>query len=440
MGATIKIEPNLATETRSGQAPESRRLNRANQRLLLGALVVGIPLLLLSVDTGLHLLGGWRPAAGFDRRVTMLVGFACLVWGAALALPLVRRVVARRWPVLVLSTAMALLTWSALEMAIPSVPFHLRLPGQREVFRPDPRYVPGVSGDGVLQINGLGIRGDPLPPREAAYRILCVGGSTTECLYLDDRETWTHLLQERLTKAWGRPVWVGNVGISGYATTEHLAFLERFGPLEDMDCVVVMAGFNDLVLSTLGARPPIRRPWEVPVWARSDLFRLIRAGVQESQRVGAPFQDPSGEWIEERRQLRRPASKIDTLPELTSGLEGFEARLVAITELCVRRGVRTVLSTQAVLWRHDLEPAGETLLWTGWTRDRSAFYTAGALRAGMEAFNRRVASVAARRTLELVDVAPLSGELSSFYDDCHFTEAGARRVAELMSNQLALQR
>lgn len=146
-----------------------------------------------------------------------------------------------------------------------------------------------MSGPGGLTIDSEGIRGAPLPERQKAYRILCVGGSTTECLYLDDRETWPALLQDRLT-AVGRAVWVGNVGISGYATTEHLAFLERFEPLADMDCVVVMAGFNDLVLLTLGERGPIRLPWEVPLWARSDLFRFVRGGLQRSQ-AGAPFQD-----------------------------------------------------------------------------------------------------------------------------------------------------
>lgn len=415
------------------------QLTRFRKRLLIGALSVGLPLMWSTLDTTWRLAHGWRPAPGFERRVTAFVLAAGLAWFAALALAPARRVVARRWSLLLFLSGLGLLTWAAFEQAIPTAPFHRRTPGIREVFKPDPRFVPGVSGDGRLSINELGVRGDPLPPRGEAHRILCVGGSTTEGLYLDDEETWSRLLQERLTKAWGRPVWVGNAGISGYATTEHLPFLERFDALSEMDCVVVMAGFNDFALMTFAERGQVRRPWETPGWARSDLFKLAKSGLQPAA-PGAPFQDPAGRWIEERREVRRAAPRVSTLPELGPSLQRFEQRLDALVALCEGHGVRTVLANQAVLWRGELPPAAEALLWIGWTRDRSAFYTAEALRGGMDAFNARVGEVAARRGVELVDISAVSGDLDSFYDDCHFTELGARRVAGLVAAQLPPQR
>lgn len=196
--------------------------------------------------------------------------------------------------------------------------------------------------------------------------------------------------------------------------------------------MIVMAGFNDLVLLTLGERAPIRRPWDIPLWARSDAFKLLRAGLQ-APAPGAPFQDPAGRWIEERRELRRSAVKVETLPDLDRGLDAFERRLSAITELCASRGARTVLANQSVLWRDSLPRHAEALLWTGWTADRSAFYTAGALRSAMEEFNARVEAVAVRQHREAIDVSGVSGDVESFYDDCHFTERGARRIAELVA-------
>lgn len=415
-------------------ARPAQQLTRFRKRLLIGALSVGVPLLWLTLDTAWRLAYGWRPAPGFERRVTAFVLVAGLAWFAVLALPPARRAIARRWSVLVLLSGLLLLTWAAVEQVIPTAPFHRRTPGSH-VFTPDPRFVPGVSGDGRLSTNDLGVRGDPLPPRGDAYRILCVGGSTTEGLYLDDEETWAHLLQERLTKAWGRRVWVGNAGISGYATTEHLPFLERFDALSEMDCVVVMAGFNDFALMTFAERGKVRLPGETPGWAGSDLFKLIRSGLQTAA-PGAPFQDPAGRWLEERREVRRPAPKVSTLPELGPSLQTFDQRLDSLVALCEGHGIRTVLVNQAVLWRGDLPPAAEALLWIGWTRDRSAFYTAGALRGGMDAFNARVGGVAARRGVELIDISAVSGDLDSFYDDCHFTELGARRVAELMGARI----
>lgn len=412
------------------------QLARSTKRLLIGALSVGLPLLWLTLDTAWRMAhDGWRPAPGIERRVTAVVMVAGLAWFALLAVAPARRAIARRWTILLFVSGLLLLAWAALEQAIPTAPFHRRTPGTREVFKPDPRFVPGVQGDGRLSINELGVRGDPLPPRSEAYRILCVGGSTTECLYLDDEETWPHLLQDRLTEAWGRPVWVGNAGISGYATTEHLPFLERFGALSEMDCVVVMAGFNDFALMTFAERPRVRRPWETPVWARSDLFKLVRRGLQPPA-PGAPFQDPAGRWIEERREVRRAAPQRSTLPELGPSLHTFERHLDELVALCEGSHVRTVLANQAVLWRGELPPTAEARLWIGWTRDRDAFYTAGALRGGLDAFNAAVGAVAARRGVALVDISSVSGDLDAFYDDCHFTELGARRVAELVASQL----
>ena len=106
--------------------------------------------------------------------------------------------------------------------------------------------MPGIEGESRFTVNSLGIRGPELPPREAAYRILCVGGSTTECLYLDDTESWPHLLMEMLSQQrYRQPVWVGNIGMSGYSTVHHLKFLSEDDLRKQIDCVLFMVGAND---------------------------------------------------------------------------------------------------------------------------------------------------------------------------------------------------
>ena len=56
-------------------------------------------------------------------------------------------------------------------------------PGTRQIFRPMPSIMPGIVGESRFFINEHGLRGDPFSPGQG-YRILAVGGSTTECLYL----------------------------------------------------------------------------------------------------------------------------------------------------------------------------------------------------------------------------------------------------------------
>lgn len=114
------------------------------------------------------------------------------------------------------------------------------------VFRPDPRYVPGISGESRFEINSIGLRGDEIKPSHT-YRILTIGGSTTECEYLDQSKTWPYLLQSTINERMhGQSVWVGNAGMNGRATRHHLAVMQYL-PMKEMriDTAVLLVGAND---------------------------------------------------------------------------------------------------------------------------------------------------------------------------------------------------
>src|SRR3989338_4357426 len=81
---------------------------------------------------------------------------------------------------------------------------------------------PGIKGESRFIVNSKGVRGDELA-LDSRYKILALGGSSTECTFLDQAEAWPFLLQERLTRAASRGrVWVGNAGRSGNTTRQHI--------------------------------------------------------------------------------------------------------------------------------------------------------------------------------------------------------------------------
>src|SRR5215212_4764730 len=115
-------------------------------------------------------------------------------------------------------------------------------PGTRQIFRPMPAIMPGVEGESRFYINEHGLRGDAFSP-DQDYRILAVGGSTTECLYLDEAEAWPHLLQELLNAKPGPRAWVGNVGKSGQMTRNHVVQVEKLTrQYPGIDAVLLLAG------------------------------------------------------------------------------------------------------------------------------------------------------------------------------------------------------
>jgi hypothetical protein len=76
----------------------------------------------------------------------------------------------------------------------PSGKYYPWLPNLHRIFRPDPNIMPGVQGESNFIVNSQGVRGDEFSPDDD-YRILAIGGSTTECLYLDQTEAWPYLVQ-----------------------------------------------------------------------------------------------------------------------------------------------------------------------------------------------------------------------------------------------------
>jgi lysophospholipase L1-like esterase len=85
-----------------------------------------------------------------------------------------------------------------------------------------------------------------------------------------------------------------------------------------------------------------------------------------------------------------------------------------------------------VQWAEGLPPEIEQRFWFGWV-EGGGYVSARVLREGMEAFNRRLLEVAARLDVPCLDLSSMHGDARWFFDDCHFSEAGARRAAELVA-------
>ena len=69
---------------------------------------------------------------------------------------------------------------------------------------------------------------------------------------------------------------------------------------------------------------------------------------------------------------------------------------------------------------------------------RTGYVTVSDLATAMDYFNRTLLTACREESLECYDLAAaMPKDLSVLYDDCHLNEAGARRVAELLTEYLA---
>jgi lysophospholipase L1-like esterase len=334
---------------------------------------------------------------------------------------------------------------------------------------PHEKHIPGVKGHSLFRTNSLGMRGDEMP-RGAAVRILAVGGSSTECGYLDHRETWPYLLQTKLNERAkdGRVYWVGNVGRSGFSSRDHILEVKHLlHQHPEIDTVMVLVGANDLLqrLSRGGAYDPafsLRQDFEdrqgtttffrQPLsWSPGNtaLKTLIVRAINRYrlERDKDHIVDPEGVAYRVWREHRQGASEIlEGLPLLESALRGYERNLNRIADYAGQRSVRLIYLTQPALWNAALTTEEERLLWMGGVGDYQrepgrAYYSAQALARGLERYNNVLRDIGAERAIEVVDLARIvARDTTSFYDDLHLTERGAVVVSEALASYLLSNR
>lgn len=357
---------------------------------------------------------------------------------------------------------------------------YLVLPAnQRLVQEPSEENLPGVSGPAEYRTSSWGIRGAEFGEDGSEYRILAIGGSTTQNAYLDQTETWTLLLGDLLgPTASGRKTWTGDVGRSGHTARSHVLQLEvLLSQLPTIDAVVMLVGVNDLTVALregfsysrplpLSDPDAARRQMQeaflqvpgglherltayqaegVPWFKRLALYHLTRLVYSTArQSMSGLDQDPLGAIYPTWRRHRAEASVMwDTLPDLTQPLEDYRGLLESMVATAGERGTRLIFLTQPTLWRSDLTPDEEAALWLGGMGDFQEeagheYFSAGALAKAMDAYNATLLDVCVASGVECIDVAGvLPKDLSIFYDDVHFTERGSRLVAEAVGAYLS---
>jgi lysophospholipase L1-like esterase len=343
---------------------------------------------------------------------------------------------------------------------------HARQPLTRVVTTMDPKLTPGISGTKVFSTNALGLRG-PMPPRfGSAYKIVAIGGSTTICTNLDDSEDWPHLVMEDMNAAEkSRRVWVGNAGISGANTVSHLVLMQWLPGVLHVDLMIFLIGVNDLeaTLAVEGAPsqtfleqyegyqdlPPgvhWRSQTVYPLYRRLKLELLFQqAGEKLRQRFHIAGDRPARfdvaiGAVDLIDRKKRAEGKIVPPPDLSTGLREYRGRIVAMANQCRGLAVRCLFLTQPTMWRADLSPDEQSLLWLGYLgpfRNRRGYISTGNLQLEMDMYNRILLDVCRQDGLECLDIAPqIPKNTSAFFDDMHFNEAGSRLVAQLVTRHL----
>jgi lysophospholipase L1-like esterase len=212
------------------------------------------------------------------------------------------------------------------------------------------------------------------------YKIVFLGGSTTECLYMDEHHRFPYLVGRQLEKTLNKKVNSYNGGVSANESMHSLNILmNKVLPLQP-NIVVLMHNINDLVI--------LRS--QTTYWYTDSL----KSHVQTAKNIFTRHEFPSNQKIYDELKIS----------------EEFRRNLQTFIAICRIRDIQPVLMTQA-----------------NRVKDDKLYHR----------FNDIIREVGEKEGVLVVDLANnIPATSDYFYDSYHYTASGAQLAADVISKEL----
>lgn len=344
------------------------------------------------------------------------------------------------------SLYLVIITALLLELALRIYnPFHFRIKGDHIVLDANKTYeiynkdIPVIDQHITYKKNSLGFRGPERPENFDQYlSIITVGGSTTECQYLNDGKTWSDRLYYDLQHDFNK-VWLNNGGLAGHSTFGHVVLLEDHIVKLKPKLILFLVGVNDIERDDLNDSDKsnmTNRYKNILTFLskRSELCNvlanLVRARRAKTSKLVDTYLD-----LKKAGSLAVPDSVIaNMVKEQDNFCAAYGKRLQKLVDICNNNRIIPVLITQPLLVGKGIDSLSganlETLKISSKHNGKS-FWTI------MEAYNDITRQVAERNRVLLIDAARAMPKNSLyFYDMLHYTNAGAEKLGDIVYYQL----
>ena len=232
--------------------------------------------------------------------------------------------------------------------------------------------IPGINGKQLITTDSKGFRTtEPIDYlSNKSYRIFAIGGSTTEEISLDDRSTWTHLLQEHLSKTTKLDVEVINTGVSGLRAKHHLATLRKIIGLHP-DLVLFLVGINDWNWHIREAFSEDTQDTKIATYRANFLLKETLIGnfisvVYYSLNITAKDEEPFikedlVEYISKRGDSLSRAKVLSFYPEDVQ--QNYKKYLLEISNTCHENNIECLFITQPTGYQKDANEEFKKRFW-----------------------------------------------------------------------------
>ena len=280
------------------------------------------------------------------------------------------------------------------------------------------------------------------------HKIVFIGGSTTECIYVNENNRFPYLVGQLLEKKTNKLINTYNSGKSGNSTVHSLdVLLNKIIPIEP-DMVVIMHAINDYALlcydhtywpvgttrSTIitikDYLPKIKK--ETFAWHLKGLFRSIYPNIYYriflvKERILNPPKPkkPYDEWADRRHMVKDR--------DFNFMQKEFKWALQTLVTISKTREVLPVLMTQANRFTDN----PDKFILKSMNPLLSGGITYETFKKEYDTFNEIIREVAKANEIPLIDLAKLVPQDKKYmYDSIHYNDMGSKFVANIISEQL----
>lgn len=313
--------------------------------------------------------------------------------------------------------------------------------------------LPNVKDDHLYVTNRLGFRGE-LPNSRSNPKIAVVGASAVEDWVLSTDATWPQQLASRLRNC-APDVWVANLGRAGVNIRHNILQLEAvLDYMPEFDIIVVLSGINDFFFDY-----HVHHSFEVKDgWWKAQAFSYVEgdegsfAVLAIARRLWKNYQEKSslpvsnfGDFMKALRTAFRNVKDdqwVNKLPEKPEALRNYQKNIMKLHAISQAYGAKIVFATQPYVWSDTMTQITKDQLFAGFigpdmNSPETKWYTPKALWEGSANYNDAMRQLCSAEGLHCVDVAAkLPREPKYFFDEVHFSNAGAAKVGEIVADAL----
>ena len=259
------------------------------------------------------------------------------------------------------------------------------------------------------------------------YRIITLGGSTTEDLWNDEGIHWPLVLEQELHRRGYKSVRVLNTGMSAY-TTAHSLIRYEFDVVEhEPDMIIVMHNINDLLVNYFAARDQqeVDPHYKVLYGNKSYTGEIGNEDIVFS-RVVHSVASRLKRWQNTSAKLTIPDSDI------SRGRIFFKRNLTNLVRLTRANGTVPVLLTMPI--------AKSQRIFDGTVKDNRPYPRYERFLQDFSSYNQAVREVGKELGATVIDMNTLFADNDDYFADfVHYSTKGSRAFGAVLSAHIVNQ-